>query len=230
MWRTNASIEPLQLVLGNPIPEAPNLLIPPILSAAKLERMRNIIPNPESTAYWNNILQGGLGTDREAVISPSFKSPHVQLKRENGEVDNSADLQRENFGEEDILGFGDLEWNQKLRQWELQVDFENEDEKILCTRDCFFDADGTATELFLKWENEHPKLAKRFVSQKPPKEKSQHMNEKKRKKKKIKKEKDASEKHSSKRERAEEKSNEITSKKSKKDLGRILQDGRGGKK
>lgn len=186
----NPSIEPMLLVRGKPASESPNLLIPPKIASAKLERMRTISPNPDSAAYWNNILQGGLGTDRPAVISPSFRSASTRLRNETGGKDDAIELpHKENFGEGDLQGFGDLEWNKKERRWELQTDFVNEDKFILCTRDCFFDADGTACELFLKWENQHPKLAKKFALQISPKDKPKH------KKKKKKNDKDEHEKH-----------------------------------
>jgi hypothetical protein len=195
MWRSNPKMEPLLLIHKTENTELPLLIRPPPVSPKRIEKMKNLKPNIESQKFWENIINGGLGTDDQTIISPIFKSILQPVGVEK--------VIQEDPPEEVVVSFRNLIWDDNEQKYYLETRFESDPNYWNCERESFTD-DGIATnEKFVAWELEHPVKAKQFRDKNPPKQRAKRVLE-------------------------NEKSDlEDKTKKKKKNLSRILQDGRG---
>lgn len=156
------------MIRSAPNTEIPVRIKPPPISPKRIEKMKKLKPYVESQIFWDNILNGGLGTDDLSVISPVF----------NLIPQPAIDVIPQIAPEEVVVKFRNLIWNADEEKYYLETLFNTDPDYWECDRDSFLDDDIATNEKFIAWELEYPRKAKTFLENSSPKKRAKRVLEK----------------------------------------------------
>jgi hypothetical protein len=172
----------------------------PTMAPIRLQRLKAAAVNfpSNSRAYWNDLAIGGFGSLDSDVISPEFvqfDSIVSQLERKKDEPNDENIVRdvdpvlRESENDEvlDRIG-GQMYFDEE--KWWVDAYFRKKGDPVLdhvdITYDCVLDSNGTVSAAYDAWAKEHPRLANRFISNKPPKPRKARTEKDKDRKKELK--------------------------------------------
>lgn len=162
------SDSPLEVITHSPSFECPPYFSPPPISADRLKKFEKAKKPSGTNLFWENILQGGLGTNQPKLLNPNFIEHVCFQKRKSDEKEEGEEKEKEREPEEAVVKFGKLISDEERDCYLLETQFSDSKEFILNERSCFIDeienGEPVFNEQFKKWENEHPILKRKFMS------------------------------------------------------------------
>lgn len=157
------SQNPIIMIHSNPTAESPPYLLRPPISNERIKKFRAAKKPPDTESFWNDLIQGGLGTTQPKLINPVFINhvSYLKLDEEKKQDESSGDMEIE---ECQVKKFRKLIPDYVNDCYRLETLFSDGTSYILNERKDFIDEDGTINIDFQQWENKHPQLKKRFLS------------------------------------------------------------------